>query len=55
MSCEDQAITLMPKSCTKWPCCNTPEESSLVENSEGFMVCPLCYASYGKLNYEDVE
>lgn len=56
MSCEDQAITGMLKSCIKWPCCSTPEKAILYENEKGFMICPLCKCSYGvyeKFNEKD--
>lgn len=47
MSCEDQAITDMPKSCTKWPCCKDPEKAILIIDDDGFTICPICKASYG--------
>lgn len=56
MSCEEQAITDMPESCPKWPCSKTPDKSKLKMNSKGFMVCPMCGGSYGKMcscNFSD--
>lgn len=45
----DEVFTTMPKSCTKWPCCWSPDKAVLVKTSPyGFMVCPLCCGSYGR-------
>lgn len=45
MSCEDQAITIMPKVCVH-PLC--AKAGKLLENRKGFMVCPNCGDSYGE-------
>jgi len=52
MSCEDQAITDMPISCMYWPCCSSPDKAVL-ENVNGFMVCPICHGSYGPIAGEN--
>lgn len=44
----DQGFAPMPESCTKWPCKAEPEKAKLEERGGGFMVCPLCRASYGR-------
>ena len=45
MSCEDQATTIMPEVCVH-PLC--AKAGKLLENRNGFMVCPTCGDSYGK-------
>ena len=49
---ERQAVTPMPVSCPLWPCSRTPNKAILKKDANGFMVCPLCKYSYGKLENE---
>jgi hypothetical protein len=46
MSCEDQAITIMPEVCVHPLCAKAGKP---LKNRNGFMVCPTCGDSYGKV------
>lgn len=44
----DNPTTPMPTHCQRHPCNTMPDTSKLVKNWLGFMVCPICHASYGR-------
>ena len=42
---DDEVFTPMPKSCQRFAC---REHHPILENRNGFMVCPRCGCSWGK-------
>ena len=49
MSCEDQAITAMPKYCVIWECEKQKRPLEQMENGNlKYWGCPVCKGSYGE-------